>query len=47
VNTVVCARSSLCVCVCARSMYQGEDISVDLGDRSRIHLDVVNGEDYI
>jgi len=41
----LCALAFEFVCVCAK--YQAEDTSRDLGDRSRSHLDIVSGEDYI
>ena len=44
---VVCVCVCACACVHACEKYQGEDTSRDLGDRSRIHLDILNGEDYI
>ena len=46
---IVCLAFELCVCVCVCLCVQsiGEDTSRDLGDRSRSHLDIVNGEDYM
>jgi hypothetical protein len=35
----------VCVCVCADC--NGENTSRDLREKSRNHLDIVNGEDYI